>query len=680
MAGPAGQAAASDDRPGKTTYLIGVDTGGTYTDAAVIEARGHRIIATAKAITTKGDLAVGVTEAITQALAKLSHDVPPQDVAMVSVSTTLATNAVVEGHGSATGVILIGFDAAMVERTGIAKAFPEIPMAVIDGGHNHNGDAARPLDLDALDAAILAMAPKVDAYAVAGAFAVRNAAHEQAARERIVALTGKPVTLSTELSSALDAPRRALTAVLNARLIPRISGLIGAVQRAMAHLKIACPLMIVKGDGSLALAESVATRPIETVLSGPAASLVGAQWLSGLDSFILSDMGGTTTDLGLLINGRPKVREEGAEVGGWRTMVRAIDVRTIGLGGDSEITLHANGRIQVGPQRVAPVSLIAARYPQVLAMLRADLDDVQGGGSMHGKFVLLPFAASTDKQHNGLSARELEALQTITHAPQPLRKLATSLSSQRSIASLQRKGLVQVSSLTPSDVSHVLGLQANWSLEAATMATQLAARLRDMKLPTPERTRNFASAVWNETVRLTGLAILQTAFGVEMADNALTQAVCSGAGQLGLATVRLTPSIPVVAVGGPVKVYYEEVQRRLGCEMVFPEFCEVANAVGAATGVVAHSATVEVLGDGSGLFRLHSTAGTRQFTDATEALAAAQALAEQLARDAVIEMGAPHPQVKLSVTKQYMPNARDDTGLLQATLVAEAIGRPNAAA
>jgi len=674
MQGPKGQAG---DKP---SYLIGVDTGGTYTDAAVIEARGHRIIATAKAITTKGDLAVGVTEAITQALAKLSHDIAPQDIAMVSVSTTLATNAVVEGHGGATGVLLIGFDAAMVERTGIAKAFPDIPVAVIAGGHNHNGDAVCPLDVAALETALASMDARVDAFAVASSFATRNADHEHQARDLIVARTGKPVTLSTELSSALDAPRRALTAVLNARLIPRISGLISAVQRSMAHLRIDCPLMIVKGDGSLALAEGVATRPIETVLSGPAASLVGAQWLSGLNSFILSDMGGTTTDLGLLIDGRPKIKPEGAEVGGWRTMVRAIDVRTIGLGGDSEITLHANGRIQVGPQRVAPVSLVAARYPQVLAMLRADLDDVERGGSLHGKFVLLPFATDSDKEHNGLSARELETLQTITHAPQPLRKLATSLSSQRSIASLQRKGLVQVSSLTPSDVSHVLGLQANWSMDAATMATQLACRLRDMKLPTPERTQAFAQDVWNETVRLTGLAILQTAFGVEMADNPLTHAVCSGTGALGLATVSLKPSIPVVAVGGPVKVYYEEVQRRLGCAVLFPEHCEVANAVGAATGVVAHSVTVQVLGDGSGVFRLHSSASTQQFTDALQALAAAQALAEQLAFDAVVQMGAPHPQVKLSVTKQYMPNARDETGLLQATLVAEAIGRPNAAA
>src|SRR6185312_13502777 len=158
-----------------------------------------------------------------------------------------------------------------------------------------------------------------------------------------------------ELSSSLDAPRRALTAALNARLISRISLLIEAVGRAMASLRIVCPLMIVKGDGTLALAETVAKRPIETVLSGPAASLVGARWLSGLGHFIMSDMGGTTTDLGVLQDGRPRVTEEGAEVGGWRTMVKAIDVRTIGLGGDSEIGLGPNGMLSVGPQRIVPV-------------------------------------------------------------------------------------------------------------------------------------------------------------------------------------------------------------------------------------------------------------------------------------------------------------------------------------
>ena len=662
-----------------SSYLIGVDTGGTYTDAAIIEAHGHRVVARAKAITTRGDLAIGVSEAITQAVAQLPQGLRASDIRLVSVSTTLATNAVVEGHGSAVGVVLIGFDAQMVERTGIAAAFPGMPVELVAGGHDHNGDAPVPLDTAALEAALERMAAKVDAFAVASTFAVRNAAHEHAARDLIVARTGKPVTLSTELSSSLDAPRRALTAALNARLISRVTTLIEAVNRAMVQLHIQCPLMIVKGDGTLALAETVATRPIETVLSGPAASLVGAQWLSGLQSFIMSDMGGTTTDLGVLLDGRPKVTEQGAEVGGWRTMVRAIDVRTIGLGGDSEIHLGANGRITVGPQRIVPVALIGARYPEVVALLEADLSDVDGGGSMHGRFVLLPFGARAGVPTAELTAREREVLQLVTERPQPLRRLAGSLSAQRAIASLKRKGLVQLSGFTPSDAAHVLGLQDNWSAPAARLAAQLGCRLREMKFPTPERTQQYAHDVWSETVRLSARTILDTAFGQHLREDKLIHAVCAGDGTLGLARITITPSVPVVAVGGPVRVYYGEVGRRLGCEVVFPEHCDVANAVGAATGVVAQTVTVRVDGDGSGLFMLHSTVGTKQFTDPAAAIEAATLLARESARDAAVAMGAADPEVKISLRKQLLPNALSDAGLLEAVVVAEAIGRPNAA-
>ena len=661
------------------SYLVGVDTGGTYTDAAIIEALGHKVVARAKAITTKGDLAIGVTEAITLAVAQLPQGLNAGDIRLVSVSTTLATNAVVEGHGSAVGVLLVGFDAAMVERTGIAKAFPGMPVHVIDGGHDHNGDERLPLDTAALDVALDAMAGKVDAFAVASTFAVRNAAHEHAARDLIIARTGKPVTLSTELSSSLDAPRRALTAALNARLISRVSTLIDAVNRSMAQLKIRCPLMIVKGDGTLALAETVATRPIETVLSGPAASLVGAQWLSGLHSFILSDMGGTTTDLGVLQNGRPQVTEQGAEVGGWRTMVRAIDVRTIGLGGDSEVHLGANGKLSVGPQRIVPVALLGARYPELLVLLEADLQDVDGGSSQHGRFVLLPFGARAGGHAPELTQREREVLDQVTERPQALRRLATSLGAQRAVASLKRKGLVQLGGFTPSDAAHVLGLQANWSVEAARMAAQLACRLRDMKFPTPERTAQYAHDVWSETVRMSARAILDTAVGEHLREDKLIHAVCAGDGVLGLARVQVVPVVPVVAVGGPVQVFYGEVARRLGCEVVFPEHGDVANAVGAATGVVAHSVTVRVDGDGSGRFTLHSTVGTRHFNDPAAAIEAATSLARDAAIAAIVVMGAADPQVKLSLHKQRMPNATSDAGLLEAVVIAEAIGRPNAA-
>src|SRR5689334_11726760 len=230
------------------SYFIGVDTGGTYTDAAIIAARDHRVIASAKAITTKGDLAIGVSEAISKAVAGLPRGLRAENISLVSVSTTLATNAVVEGHGSSVGVILSGFDAQMAERTGIGKAFPGMPIEIIAGGHDHNGDEKESLDEEGLEAALARIAGKCDAFAVASAFAVRNPAHEHLIREIIARRTGRPVTLSSELSSSLDAPRRALTAALNARLISRISLLIEAVGRAMAALKIICPLMIVKGD------------------------------------------------------------------------------------------------------------------------------------------------------------------------------------------------------------------------------------------------------------------------------------------------------------------------------------------------------------------------------------------------------------------------------------------------
>lgn len=656
------------------THLIGVDTGGTYTDAAVIEARGHRVVASAKSITTKGDLAIGVTGAIRAAVEKLPEGLKPQHIGLVSVSTTLATNAVVEGHGSAVGVILIGFDQAMTERTGIAKAFPGMPIAMVGGGHDHNGDELRPLDMAALAAA--ASMP-VDAFAIASAFAVRNPAHERRARDLIAAATGKPATLSTELTSALDAPRRALTAVLNARLISRISTLIAAVRRSMAELGIDCPLMIVKGDGTLALADKVALRPIETVLSGPAASLVGASWLCGLKDFIMSDMGGTTTDLGVLEGGRPRVAEQGAEVGGWRTMVKAIDVRTVGLGGDSEISIGLNGAIGVGPQRVAPISLLASRYPEIVAMLEADLADTEGG-SLHGRFVLKPFGAAGPAAAE-ISPREAEVLALVDERPKPVRKVAVSAAAQRALAQLKRKGLVQTGGFTPSDAAHALGLQDNWPGPAAALAARLMVRFRDMKAGDAARVEAFCREVWSETVRLTAQVILETAFGKSFGAHELVDAVCAGRGAVGLARVSLSPAVPVVAVGGPVRIYYGEVARRLACEMVFPPFFDVANAVGAATGVVAKAVTVTVEGDGSGLFRVMGPAGSSVLTSGAAALAEAEAQARAAALAAAREAGAHDPQVQISISQSRLPDAVDENGLLEAIVRAEAIGRPETA-
>ncbi len=658
------------------SFYVGIDTGGTYTDAVIIAHETQQILARAKALTTKGDLSIGVKEALATVMQSLPAGATPEAIGLVSVSTTLATNAVVEGHGSPVGVFLIGFDGHMAERTGIGKAFPNVPLRMIAGGHDHNGDARLPLDVASLEREAEQLKGQVSAFAVASAFAVRNPAHENAAREIITRVTGKPVTLSTELTSSLDAPRRALTAVLNARLISRISMLIEAVRLAMAEMRISCPLMVVKGDGTLARAENVALKPIETVLSGPAASLVGAKWLSGLDNFIMSDIGGTTTDIGILQEGRPRVTEEGAEVGGWRTMVKAIDVSTIGLGGDSEVHLGIDGSMHIGPQRIVPISLIGQRYPEVLAMLEGDLADTEGG-SQHGRFVVAPFGKSGPGDHSGLTGREIEFLGLVSDRPKPLRKIAVSSAAQRALSALRKKGLVQLCGFTPSDASHVLGLQANWSTPAALLAAQLAVRFRDMKAGTPERVEDFCRQVWGETVRLSARAILTSALGISIDNNVLIDTVCAGRPAIALAAIKISPTVPIVAVGGPARVYYPEVARRLDCEVVFAEWCEVANAIGAAAGLVALKVTVTVEGDGNGAFRVHGGQGTRLFGSGAEALAFAARTAHDQAEAMALGVGAIAPKVNVDTRKYYLPDAMDDNGLLKAEITAEAIGRPS---
>jgi N-methylhydantoinase A/oxoprolinase/acetone carboxylase beta subunit len=669
------------------TYLLGVDTGGTYTDAAILRTDTRTVVATAKALTTKGDLAVGVTEAISLAVAKLPGTIHPEDIALVSVSTTLATNAVVEGHGGAVAAVLIGFDADMVARTGIAKAFPDLPILCVPGGHDHNGN-----ELCALDTlALLAAAERlpVEAFAVASQFAVRNPAHELAAASVLENL-GRPVTLSSELSAALDAPRRALTAVLNARLVARISGLVSAVQKSMAELGIDCPLMVVRGDGTLASASTVALRPIETVLSGPAASMVGAAWLSGLSDFILSDMGGTTTDLGLFVDGRPRTAPDGAEVGGWRTTVRAIDVTTVGLGGDSEVLIGTRMDVSLAPQRVMPLSLLAAKFPKVLTTLASDLADPEVS-SLHGKFLVLPFGASASidpqlqnasvaRQNSDdaefLGVREKEILALVATGPISARQVLKASGGARTVAKLVKSGKLGLAALTPSDAAHVLGLQNNWSAEGAYLGAAISARLQTMRSPSEDTVKSLCHSIWDATVSRSAEEVAVVALGPQARSNPLVACVAAGNTTMGLANIRIAPTVALVAVGGPVQVFYPEVGRRLGCEVVFPAHCEVANAVGAATGVVARSAQATIeLNDGGG-FVVHGPLGVHQVQNGPAALTLAAQLANDQAIALALRSGASAPTLRTSVTKHHLPGSTDDNLLFSALIISEAVGIP----
>ena len=336
---------------------LGVDTGGTYTDAVALDTTGA-VVASAKALTTRADLGVGIGEA----LAAL-HGVEPRQFGLACLSTTLATNAIVEGHGGRVCLLLIGYDPELITRFGFERDLVVDDYVFLAGGHDLAGRERAPLDEAALRAAVQARAGRVDAFAISEYLGVRNPEHELRARALVASLTDCPITCGHELGEELNSIRRATTVALNARLIPLLRELLQALRQALQRLGIAAPLMLVKGDGSLMSAEMALQHPVETVLSGPAASVVGARQLTGRDDLLVVDMGGTTTDLAILRGGRPRSSPQGAWVGGWRTLVRAVDTRSVGLGGDSQVLVERSGEVRLGPERVEPLALAAMRHP-----------------------------------------------------------------------------------------------------------------------------------------------------------------------------------------------------------------------------------------------------------------------------------------------------------------------------
>lgn len=308
-------------------------------------------------------------------------------------------------------------------------------------------------------------------------------------------------------------------------------------------------------------------------------------------------------------------------------------------------------------------------------MLAADLSETEGGALL-GRFVLLPFGQDGASPAAGLSAREAELLAQVGHRPVALRKLAVSSAAQRALASLRKKGAVQLAAFTPSDAAHVLNLQANWQRNGAVLGARLLLRLRTMSAGNEAAVEALCREVWDATVTKSTRILAEVALGGLKGADAVLDAVSRGQPRVGQATLGIALTVPVVAVGGPVRIYYDEVARRLGTKAIFAPFCDVANAVGAASALVADKVTVMVEGDGNGAFRVHGTGTVETFGSGKLALAQARRLAEATALANAQARGAHAPRVSLEEHITLMPEGRDEDALLTATVIAEALGRP----
>ncbi|MDF1726150.1 MAG: hydantoinase/oxoprolinase family protein [Sulfitobacter sp.] len=665
------------------TILLGVDTGGTYTDAVLIEDE-ERVIASAKSLTTRHDLAEGIGAAVRAVLE--SGGVAAADVSLASLSTTLATNALVEGQGGRVALIYVGFREKDLAAHGLAEALKGDPALVVAGGHSHAGNEAAALDEAAVRAFLERHRDGVSGYAVAAQFATRNPAHELRVAELVAEMTGRPVSASHHLSAKLNGPRRAMTAVLNARLIGMTTRLIGRAEAVLEELGVAAPLMVVRGDGALISAEQARERPIETILSGPAASAVGARWLTGADWALVSDIGGTTTDVALLQDGRPKIDPAGARVGAYRTMVEAVAMRTTGLGGDSEVHFLSEGLrggVHLGPARLLPLSLLALEAPEVVhGALDVQLRAV-APGEHDARFVRAVPGVSTE----GLGTREATLLERIGDEVRPLAEVLRARVERGALARLVSRGLVQVAGVTPSDASHVLGRVMDWDAGAARKALQLFGRRRTGSgtvLSNSEE--DVAQMIVDQLTHQTALALLETALEEEErpfegASEALARHELMQRGLLqdtGLVRVQTGLQVPVIGLGASAASYYPAVGERLGCEMILPAYGGVANAIGAVVGRVTMRKSGTVTSPAEGKYRVHLVTGPEDFGAAEAALMHLENVLREEAEAEARAAGAEDIQLRVSRdVKTAGVEAREV--FVEGMVTVEAAGRPRVA-
>lgn len=655
-------------------YLLGIDTGGTYTDAALLD-DDLAVRSTAKALTDRDDLLGSVTAAARKVL---TGSVAEQ-VGLVSLSTTLATNALVEHQGARVCLVLIGYPTETLGRAGLREALGSDPVVFIEGGHNPFGETQATLELESARNAVLEHAARVSAFAVSGYFAVRNPEHERQVAALIHEMTNLPVSCGHELSSNLDAPRRALTTLLNARLIPMLQDLILAVRAMLAAEGVNAPLMVVKGDGSLVRDEVALAHPVETILSGPAASVVGARHLARARDVVVADMGGTTTDIAVLNDGSPVLDPDGACVGGWRTMVEAIQVHTFGLGGDSEIHFDVRGEGPVGPRRVVPLCLLAQQHPEVLVLLREEWES-PSIRTHPACFVMrrkrLPTTTDT------LSRNQRRVLERLGERPVELRELFRDQTLERPLEKLVERGMVVIGGLTPSDVTHAMGLHSAWCREASELALRIWRRRIEFDIQVHwEDDASFSLHLLNRITVSATRCIVRSALGQDVKGTRggaaeLIESALRGPDPATLLQLNFKLSKPLVGIGAPAAAYFPEVAARLGTELIVPHHADVANAVGAVAGGVVFRAQAHITPLGQTRCRVHAPDKIDDF-DALEAAARwAESEVRKHAESSARNAGAVDIQIRV---QREDNTARDDSGLevfFGSEIKATAYGRP----
>jgi N-methylhydantoinase A/oxoprolinase/acetone carboxylase beta subunit len=650
-----------------TSLVLGIDTGGTYTDGALLEYHSRQVLSAHKSLTTKRDFAIGIEQVIEGIQIQ-----DPTAIKMVSISTTLATNAIAEGKGKRVALLLIGYDPDLISTFKMEKRFATSHYYFFAGGHDLYGREKEELDLPSVLSKVNAIKEQVDAIAVSSYFSPLNPEHENRAFRAISRICDLPIVLGHQLSTKLGSIERATTAALNASLLSVLQDFVIAVRRAMERRRIEAPLMVVRGDGTLMSDEFASRTPVETIHSGPAASAIGGRFLSELDDALVVDVGGTTTDIALIQGGQVTVSEEGATVSSYKTSVKAANLLSIALGGDSHIALNREQQLVIGPERVTPLAFLAQQYPQVPRSLKA----LSRRSWAQATPDWLEYWFLLREPREGLlqSTQQQSLVRLLRDGPRPLPEILQHLGvwhvTQIGAEELLRQEIVGKAGLTPTDLMHIEGRYGIWNREAAGTAWKVFCQYQR------QDEDELRQEVWSRISEIILHAIVTFLSGKKLAfptgPSATDRSEDIGVWFFYNSLYDIHPQLetqielrlPLIGIGAPAGIFLPRVAESLHTELILPDFFYVANAVGAIAGTVMVVEEIlvypqlsqdglEVLG-----YYVQASDERHEFEELEEALFCARTLSQERALGAALRSGADNPEVQLTELSEGLDTYR----------------------
>lgn len=628
---------------------IGIDTGGTCTDAVVYDTQAHQVLAQHKTPTTRPDLCVGIIKALQGLEPSLI-----EKASYISLSTTLATNACVEKKGGRAKLVFIGVKPALIEKMQGAYGLPPVSEICFLPGDPLKEDEPEP-DWDDFARHAAAVFEGCDSAAIVQMNPKYNDGAYELQAERIIRQTlGIPCVRGYELYQELNVQKRGATALLNARLLPVMEEFFQAIDRSLEQLGIRLPMVIVRSDGSIMSREFAAERPVETLLCGPAASIIGAMELAGdqAEDAMIVDMGGTTSDVAMVRGGVPVAAESGISIGDWKTMVKGVSIDTFALGGDTAVKYKGRD-LYLDQRRCIPLCMLAAEHPQIVKKLNTLVLMDRAFSYPAGEFFVLV------RQPEDLSAftiSEQRFIKALAGGPLIFKEAAEAARISPHVLNMQRledMGVVIRAGMTPTDAMHVKGDYVQYDAAASRLGAAYLAIVA----------KTDAAAVCEEIYELVKCRLYSSLTAIFMKyetgrDLSVTEreelvklaAYIFRSRRRDFRQRFMRPGFCVpsklIGIGGPTKVFLAEVAELFGTEAVFPEAGKVANAIGAAMGNISTECVIRIepyKGIRSSYLTYVVTGGPKTFSMAeyADALEEAKTLAEAGARRRAVQQGAP---------------------------------------